>query len=75
MHTPVSPLNKITPAHLHPPIGDEAYPNQQRANTRQKYQVITYGQCDECGCPAFAGEGTFCTRASCGHHWKSHKAG
>jgi hypothetical protein len=36
-------------------------------------QASVYGQCDECGCPAFAGEGTYCTRTSCGHHWQSHK--
>lgn len=36
--------------------------------------AIAYGQCAECGCPAFAGEGTYCARPSCGHHWKSHQA-
>jgi uncharacterized Zn finger protein (UPF0148 family) len=34
--------------------------------------MIVYGQCSECGCPAYAGEGTYC--ASCSHHWKSHRA-
>ena len=36
-------------------------------------EVQVYGQCDECPCPAFAGQGTYCERTSCRHHWKSHK--
>jgi hypothetical protein len=39
----------------------------------KKMEGLSYGQCDECGCPAFAGEGTYCARDSCNHHWKSHK--
>lgn len=30
------------------------------------------GPCDECGCPAYQGTGTYCQRSGCGHHWKSH---
>lgn len=76
MHQPIASLNKILTAHLHPNIAGGECQHHRTANINhlKKYQAITYGQCEECGCPAFAGEGTYCTRIKCGHHWKSHKA-
>ena len=36
------------------------------------FEATGDGPCSECGCPAYQGGGTYCTRSACGHHWKSH---
>lgn len=47
---------------------------QNQLGVEGDVKALSYGQCDECACPAFAGQGTYCARTSCGHHWKSHKS-
>lgn len=79
-----SAMIQINPSQLHSladrlPIvhGQNYSASALEAHTRvgaSAMYAVTYGQCAECGCPAFAGQGTYCDRDGCRHHWKSHRA-
>ena len=30
-------------------------------------------RCTECSCRVYAGDGGYCSRPACKHHWKDHK--